>query len=177
MSAAAETTIASCQLSQRPTDTPPAGGVIPRPRLLIRYGAIRRSADPTTTPYQRRGRRRRQSHTPAMVQSDPASASAPAEPESGPRSDRKKVAGENTDWRLSAPPTGARTASQRSPPRTANRSEGSAVRASATHMASRRSQVAIRLPPPYARCLAVPCSGGTGRTLKRSRGPAVVGSS
>ena len=36
MSAAADTRMASCQLSQSPTDTPTAGGVIPRPRLLIR---------------------------------------------------------------------------------------------------------------------------------------------
>ena len=36
MSAAAETRMARCQLSQSPTETPPAGGVMPRPRLLMR---------------------------------------------------------------------------------------------------------------------------------------------
>ena len=36
MSAAAETMSASCQLSQSPIDTPSAGGVMPRPRLLMR---------------------------------------------------------------------------------------------------------------------------------------------
>ena len=82
-----------------------------------------------------------------MVSRVPASASAPAEPESGPSSGRKKVAGEKNGWRLSAPPTGARTASQSSPPSTANRSTGRAVSDSAMPMARRMSQVAIRLPP------------------------------
>ena len=36
MSAAAETMSASCQLSHSPMDTPSAGGVMPRPRLLMR---------------------------------------------------------------------------------------------------------------------------------------------
>ena len=36
ISAEADTRSASCQLSQSPTETPSAGGVMPRPRLLIR---------------------------------------------------------------------------------------------------------------------------------------------
>src|SRR6476661_1629735 len=96
MSAAAETISASCQLNQRPIGTPSAGGVIPRPRLLIRYGDASSRAPPRPTPNQRRGSRRPQSQTPPIVSSVPASASTPAEPESGPSSGRKKVAGENS---------------------------------------------------------------------------------
>src|SRR6185437_7681506 len=40
ISAETDTRRASCHVSQRPTETPSAGGVIPRPRLLMRYGAI-----------------------------------------------------------------------------------------------------------------------------------------
>ena len=112
-----------------------------------------------------------------MVSIAPASASAPAEPESGPSSGRKNVAGEKNGWRLSAPPIGARTASQSSTTSNAKRSAGRAVSVSAIPTARRISQVEIRTPAAYARCFAVPCSGGTGCTLKRSRRPAVVGSS
>src|SRR5688572_16292314 len=42
MSAAEESRMAKCQPSQSGTETPPAGGVMPRPRLLIRYGATSR---------------------------------------------------------------------------------------------------------------------------------------
>ena len=59
-----------------------------------------------------------------MVSKAPASASAPADPESGPSKGRKNVAGEKNGWSRSAPPTGARTATHRSAARTAKRSDG-----------------------------------------------------
>ena len=57
MSAEAETISARCQLNQSPIDTPSAGGVMPRPRLLIRYGENSSSAPPSNSPYHRLGRR------------------------------------------------------------------------------------------------------------------------
>ena len=54
------------------------------------------------TPYQRRGSRRRQSQTPAMVSRMPASARTPAELDSGPSSGRKNVAGEKSGLRSRA---------------------------------------------------------------------------
>ena len=107
----------------------------------------------------------------------PASASTPALPESGPRTGRKNVAGENSGWRPRDGPTGARMASQTNAASRARRSNGRAVtlRPSANTMTT--SQVTSQVPRSAARSLAAPCSGGTGRTLKSSRGPAVVGSS
>jgi hypothetical protein len=177
MSAAAATISASCQLSHSPIETPSAGGVMPRPRLLIRYGDVSSRAPPSAIPGHRRGNCRRQSHTPPIVSSVAASASTPAEPDSGPSSGRKNVAGEKSGCRPSAWPTGARTASHTSAARRATRSAGRRAAPSASPSTASSSHVTARLPRRYASSLAAPCSGGTGRTLKRSRGPAVVGSS
>ena len=106
-----------------------------------------------------------------------ARASTPEELESGPSRGRKKVPGEKRGWRPRAGPIGARTASHSPPASSENRSDGVPARVRAHPIASSTSQVTVRLPRSKARTLAVPCSGGTGCTLKRSRRPAVVGSS
>src|SRR5215210_3660359 len=96
MSAETETSRVNCQTSQRSSETPCAGGVIPRPRLLITYGEASSSATATRTPYQERAISLRQSHTPAMVRRSPASARTPADADKGPNNGRKKVAREKS---------------------------------------------------------------------------------
>jgi hypothetical protein len=68
-------------------------------------------------------------------------------------------------------------ASQRRSGSTRKRSAGRLARLSASANVTSTSRMIPQLPRAKTSSRAEPCSGGTGWTLKRSLGPAVVGSS
>ena len=103
-------------------------------------------------------------------------ASAPAELPIGPSAGRKKAIGEKNKSSPTAAPTGARPMSPTPRISTAYLAPACPAATTARIRVRRRSQAVARAPMARVEAVASASSGGTGSTLKRRRGPAVVGS-